>query len=163
MSALTELIVEDEGWSAALPDLEILVDDASQAALTAVGLDPADYSISLLACDDARIAALNHQFRDRQNATNVLSWPAFEITPGTPPPKIPEGRTPLGDLALALQTCVSEAQDAQRPLKNHAKHLIIHGCLHLLGYDHQTDADADIMEGIERRALAEFGIPDPYA
>ena len=72
-------------------------------------------------------------------------------------------RLPLGDVAIALQTVVEEAGQLGRPLKNHAMHLILHGCLHLLGYDHETPRDAELMEDIERRALARAGVPDPFA
>ena len=80
-----------------------------------------------------------------------------------PPPATPESQPILlGDVAIALQTCAREAKAASKPLKNHVTHLILHGVLHLLGYDHETSEDAERMEGIEREALAKAGIPDPY-
>lgn len=167
---LVDLIIEAEDWQTALPTLAQEAEGGAQIALQGAGVTPEAYSISLLACDDDRIAALNRSFRGRDTPTNVLSWPAFQLAaaaPGAEPTKPPHaphsGRTPLGDVAIALQTCAREATSSAIPLKNHVTHLIVHGCLHLLGYDHQTQADAEVMEGLERRMLREIGIPDPYA
>lgn len=170
---LVELIVEEAGWHRALPDLEHVATRAAGLALGACGVPPDRFVIALLACSDARIAGLNAEFRTRATPTNVLSWPAFVLAPPRPgaPPDLPpreapgsaaEGRRPLGDIAIALETVAAEAQERGLPLKNHATHLIVHGCLHLLGYDHQTPPDAMLMEGLEGRVLAEAGIPDPY-
>ena len=167
---LVDLTVEDPGWEPALPDLETVCGTGAVLALDAVNLAAKEYSISILACSDVRIKGLNTEFREKAASTNVLSWPAYELTPAAPgemPPTPPnpsfDGPNPLGDVAIALQTCVQEAETAGIPLKNHVTHLILHGCLHLLGFDHQTDADAARMEGIEARALNRIGIPDPYA
>lgn len=164
---LVDLNVEELGWNA-FP-LADLAEQSASAALGARGLRADGFEISLLACDDARIADLNRQFRGKPLATNVLSWPAFELAPETPgaPPLLPptgptEGRILLGDVAIALQTVSAEADAAGIPLKNHVLHLILHGCLHLLGYDHVTDADAEVMETIERRVLTSLDVPDPY-
>ena len=166
---LVDLIIEEPGWHDALPALQELSNEAAELALRGAGLEPDQYSVSLLACDDNRMMDLNSTFRGSRNPTNVLSWPAIDLAPehpGTLPQKPPAltdgGRTPLGDVAIGLQTCEREAEDRAVPLKNHVTHLILHGCLHLLGFDHETDTDADIMEGIERRALLAIGIPDPY-
>jgi probable rRNA maturation factor len=172
--SLVDLVIEDEGWTDAVPDLAAVAGIAARLALEAGGLDPARWSISILACDDARIAALNREFRGQAAATNVLAWPAFELAPGRPgdvppaPPDPPEGRPEnrrgaLGDVAIALQTTRREAEAAAVPLKDHAIHLILHGCLHLLGFDHRTDEEAAAMEGIETRALARVGVADPYS
>ena len=165
---LVDLIVEADGWEQALPGLDAAAAQAAELALSEAGLEPAAYSIALLACDDSRIAGLNSGFRGKPAPTNVLSWPAFPLAPaapGAPPPRPPAppsgGRLPLGDVAIALQTVAREADERGVPLKNHAIHLILHGCLHLLGYDHETPQDAELMEDLERRALARAGIPDP--
>lgn len=128
------------------------------------------FSVSLLATDDDRIAELNTVFRAVSKPTNVLSWPAFNLAPAAPGasphaplPASTPGRTALGDVALAYQTCTREADAANLPLKNHVTHLILHGILHLLGFDHETDPDAERMEGIERAVLDGLGIADPYA
>ncbi|MEO0819686.1 MAG: rRNA maturation RNase YbeY [Pseudomonadota bacterium] len=160
---LTDLVIEAEGWPAAVPELAALTETAARAALEGAGIAAEGREIAVLFCHDSRIAELNAAFRDKAEPTNVLSWPAFALAPDSPgavPP--PPGPGPLGDLALALETTTREATDAQRPLKDHAFHLILHGCLHLLGYDHQTEADAALMEGIERRQLRAVNIPDPY-
>lgn len=168
-TSLIDLVVEEPAWTEALPDLEAQAGLAARLALEAAGVDPARRSICLLACDDARIAALNREFRGREVATNVLSWPAFALAPdrpggrpAPPPPGDPAAPVALGDVAIALQTMRREATDASIPLKDHAIHLILHGCLHLLGHDHESEADAALMEGIERRQLLAAGIADPY-
>lgn len=166
---LVDLVVEEPAWLDALPEMEAIAEDAARLALSVVDLAPEDFSVALLACDDERIAGLNSDFRDKPTPTNVLSWPTAELGAAAPGemPKTPKsgpfpGPTPLGDVAIALQTCEHEAKSAAKPLKNHVTHLILHGCLHLLGYDHETPRDAALMEGIERRALARIGIDDPY-
>jgi len=167
---LVELVVEEPAWLTALPELHRIATEIAEAALAEVDVPATAFSIALLATGDDRIAALNQSFRAKADPTNVLSWPAFDLAlaaPGAVPPRpvgdAAPGRTPLGDVALALQTCASEAEAAGMPLKNHVTHLILHGVLHLLGYDHEHDLDARRMEGIERRVLASFGIADPYA
>jgi probable rRNA maturation factor len=123
----------------------------------------------VLGCDDARIAALNTTFRGKAVPTNVLSWPSQERaadTPGgrpaAPDPGSPDDPEELGDIAIAWETCASEAEGMGKPLATHAAHLIVHGTLHLLGYDHETDSDAALMEETEVRALAAMGLPNPY-
>ena len=165
---LVDLVVEDPVWETALPGLSGLVETAARTALIEAGLAPDDFELCLLACDDARIAALNAAFRETERPTNVLSWPAMDLSyPGPAGPKLPP-RSPdmprlmLGDVALAFQTVRFEADSARLPLKDHATHLIVHGVLHLLGYDHAHDAEAERMEALEKRALARIGIRDPY-
>ncbi|MHA1528964.1 MAG: rRNA maturation RNase YbeY [Alphaproteobacteria bacterium] len=166
---LVELVIEEPAWTEAVPDIEALADTAARLALVTAGLDPGRWTICLLACDDARIAGLNREFRARAEPTNVLSWPAFELAPErpgerpAPPPHSAAGPRPsLGDVAIALQTTRREAGASSTPLKDHVIHLILHGCLHLLGFDHETGEDAETMEGIETRALARLGVADPY-
>ncbi len=156
---LLELVIEEPAWEAALPGLEALAETAAALALAEAGADPARWQISLLACSDARIAVLNAAFRARAEPTDVLSFPAFAHPLPDPGPG---PRTHLGDLALALETTRRDAEMSGRDLKDHAIHLIIHGCLHLLGHDHDTEAAAGMMEGIEIRALGRLGIADPY-
>lgn len=167
---LVDLVIDEPGWERALPEIRDVATIAAELALGAADLPPDGFTISLLACDDARIAALNAGFRGRDAPTNVLSWPAFSLgaaepgaRPARPPAASVGGRTPLGDVAIALGTVTREAESAGLPLKSHALHLILHGCLHLLGYDHERPEDADLMEGVETRALAGIGLPDPYA
>ena len=168
--SLVDVVVEEPSWTQALPDLPHLADTSATAALSVSGLDPEHYTLCLLACGDNRIAELNTEFRGKAQPTNVLSWPAFDLAasksgyrPITPPAPVPGQRLMLGDVALALQTAQREATAASIPLKFHATHLILHAVLHLLGYDHETREDAELMEGLERQAMEGLGLPDPYA
>jgi probable rRNA maturation factor len=112
--------------------------------------------VSLLLGDDAAITALNRDFRGRDRPTNVLSFP-----PGEAPPN-PENRF-LGDIALAAETILAEAEFQGKSFDQHAAHLVVHGFLHLLGYDHETAPEAEAMEERERVILRALGIADPYA
>ena len=153
---MIEVILEDDRWEAL--GLEALCAPAAQAALAITGRVPTGFEIALMGCDDARIAALNKDFRGKEAATNVLSWPASE----TPPM---QGGTPeieLGDIAIAYETCHREAEEKGISVQDHVTHLVIHGILHLLGYDHILDAEAEEMEALEIKALAKLGISNPY-
>ena len=160
-----DIVIEDDRWEQ-LP-LTRIADAATRAALNAVKA-PEGYEIVLMACDDAQIAALNAEFRGKPAPTNVLSWPAFDLAPLSPgetpaSPPAPDGfDDALGDIALAYETCVREAREQGKSVEDHLTHLILHATLHLLGYDHETDADANLMESIETHALASIGIADPY-
>ena len=163
-----EILVEDIRWEeVALRDVATA---ACDAALAHLGLDPASCEISLLACDDARIAGLNGDFRGKPVPTNVLSWPAEDLAPETDgdAPRRPGpgfgggGPLELGDIALAYDTCLREARADGKSLNDHVTHLVVHGCLHLLGYDHIRPRDAARMEGLEAEILAKLGVADPY-
>ena len=165
---LIEIAFEDPRWDAA--GLEPLAQRACAAALRHLGREPALFEISMLACDDARIRTLNAEFRGKDKPTNVLSWPAWDLsaeTPGAlpepPEPGTAEDPEGLGDMALAYETCLREAAEQNKPPLDHVTHLIVHSVLHLLGYDHETDPDAELMEETERSILAQLGIADPYA
>ncbi|MFZ7091933.1 rRNA maturation RNase YbeY [Primorskyibacter sp. 2E233] len=157
---LTDTIIEDERWQAA--GLEALAETAATAVLAHLDIDEA-FEIAVLGCDDARIAALNADFRDKPQPTNVLSWPSEDLSAEEPggKPLLPEMEE-LGDIAIAYQTCEREAQEQGKPFQAHVTHLIVHAVLHLLGYDHISDADATLMEGIEVEILGKLGLPDPY-
>lgn len=159
-----EVVIEDDRWAAA--GLEALAARAAEAALGHLGLAPDDWEIALLACDDAEIARLNADFRGRSTPTNVLSWPSEERgadRPGGTPARPEPGPDPaLGDVAIAYDTTAREAAEAGRSLADHATHLIVHATLHLLGYDHEDDRDAALMERLEVEILAELGVGDPY-
>ena len=156
-----DVIMEDDRWKAL--GLEALADRAVKATLTHLGLEPSQWEIALLACDDARIAALNGDFREKPAATNVLSWPSAErgTSAGNVPPP-PVGDPELGDIALSFDTCDAEARAGDKPLSAHVTHLIVHGVLHLLGYDHLNDSDADLMESTEIAILGKLGLENPY-
>src|SRR6056297_2090695 len=161
---LTDTIIEDDRWQTA--DLPALAERAAQATLRHLSLNPAEWEIAVLGCDDARIAALNEDFRDKAAATNVLSWPSAErgaATDGAVPDLPEAGPDPeLGDIAIAYDTCAQEARTAGKPMEDHVTHLIVHGILHLLGYDHVRDKDATLMERTEVEILGKLGLPDPY-
>jgi probable rRNA maturation factor len=147
---LTDVEVEDPAWTAALPNAELLVLAAADATLAFEGA--VGEGVTLLLTDDVTVKDLNRRFRQQDRPTNVLSFPA---------PQNPERF--LGDIALAYGVCAREAAEQGKPLAHHLQHLVAHGVLHLLGYDHVSDAQADEMEGLERAVLAGLGIPDPYA
>ena len=161
MPELVEAVVEDPRWEAT--GIVAVAERAARAALEAVGRDPDQHEIGLLLCDDAKMAALNAQFRGRAAPTNVLSWPAFPDEVPVPAGDPGEGPTFIGDLALGYETCAREAAEAGIGLADHAAHLVVHGVLHLLGHDHQDDAAAEAMEAIETNVLASMGIPNPYS
>ena len=157
---LVDLVIEEPRWEAL--GLGPLAETAARAALRAAGMDPGRHELSLLACDDARIAALNADFRGKPKPTNVLSWPAFEGE--IPAPGADSGEPVfLGDLALAYETCAREAEEGGLSLADHATHLVVHGLLHLLGYDHEMEDEADAMEAFETKILASLGVADPYS
>ena len=158
---LVEALVDDPRWEAI--GIADLAERAARATLAATGRDAYDHEISLLACDDARIAALNTEFRDKPQPTNVLSWPAFEVELPDPPGLPGEGPLFLGDLALGYETCAREAEAAGISLTDHATHLVVHGVLHLLGLDHDQDAEAEAMETLETKILASIGVANPYS
>jgi probable rRNA maturation factor len=164
---LVDCVIEEPGWEAA--GLETLAEAAARAALAELGLTPEGFLIVVMGCDDARIATLNADFRGKPKSTNVLSWPSEERGPETPggTPDLPEpgdeeDPEELGDIAIALGVCRAEAAEQGKSFDSHVTHLIIHAVLHLMGYDHQTEEDATLMEGIEIRALASMGIENPY-
>ncbi len=143
---MIEIEVEAEAWTGALRDAEAVVDRAAQAALGAVEGD-----IVVLLTDDAAVRELNGRFRDKDRPTNVLSFPA------------PENAFPhLGDIVLAYGVCATEAEAQGKTLADHLSHLVVHGVLHLLGRDHEDDAEAEEMEAEERDILAQIGVADPY-
>jgi probable rRNA maturation factor len=146
--------IQDSAWTDALPDAEALVTRAARAALAA-GDAPAPAAVAVALADDAAVRRLNFTYRGQDKPTNVLSFPDGETDP--------EGTTALGDLILAYGTVAREAAEQGKPLADHLRHLTVHGVLHLLGWDHETEAEAEAMERLERRILAGFGVPDPYA
>lgn len=161
-----DVVVEDDRWNEMLDDLS---QTAGQAVLTHLGYAPSDFEICVMGCDDTRIADLNADFRDKPTPTNVLSWPSeergAEVEGGNPIPVSPDPTGmpfELGDIAIAFDTCDREARAADKPFNAHCLHLLVHGMLHLLGYDHICDPDAALMEGLEVEILEHLGQPNPY-
>ncbi|MBO6898193.1 MAG: rRNA maturation RNase YbeY [Shimia sp.] len=164
---LTDTIIEDDRWRVVA--FEELAETAAQAVLAHLGMVADVFEIAVLACDDVRIAALNADFRDKDKATNVLSWPSEErgVERDGDVPELPEQSFPgmseeLGDIAISYDTCAREAVAAGKPMAEHVTHLMVHGTLHLLGYDHVRDKDATLMEGLETTILGKLGLADPY-
>lgn len=167
MEPLVDCVIEDARWADL--GLEPLALRAVTATLSALGLAQDQYTICVMGCDDARIATLNAQFRGKPTPTNVLSWPAEDLSADAPgeEPYLPAEGDPndpltLGDIALAYDTCAREAVEGGKPMADHVTHLVLHGLLHCLGYDHIHDEDASRMEALEVRILASMGLPDPY-
>ena len=161
---LTDVIFEDDRWQGL--DFATLAEEAARAALVCLEIDPEAFEIAVLACDDARIAELNADFREKPSATNVLSWPSeergAEVDGARPLPPETGFDPELGDIAIAYETCAREADAAGKSMADHVTHLVVHGVLHLLGYDHIRDKDATLMEGLETAILGKMGIADPY-
>ncbi len=152
MDLSIDIIVEHDAWSA-LPDLEELVRHAASAALAeAEGNVASGTELSVVFCDDAFIRVLNRDWREKDTPTNVLSFPADDTA----------RELTLGDLVIAYETTAREAEEEGKSLRDHAIHLVVHGLLHLVGYDHETDGEAEDMERRETRALARLGISCPY-
>ncbi|HVY33451.1 MAG TPA: rRNA maturation RNase YbeY [Caulobacteraceae bacterium] len=178
---MIEVQIEDGAWTRDLPQAEAVVKRSAEGALNVLhretgegdpeGVEGAcqphapsvasrhlprytveDESISILLTDDDALADLNARFLGKPKPTNVLSFPA---------PANPEGH--LGDIALAYGVCAREASEQGKTLAQHLSHLTVHGVLHLLGYDHLSDGEAEVMEALERTVLEALGVPDPYA
>ena len=165
--APVDIVIEDERWLDV--DLQGMAERAAAAATRHMGIDTVE--IVVMGCDDARIAALNDHFRGKAKPTNVLSWPVNDPEPRDPGarPALPSGHgrhagdmIELGDIAISFDTCKAEAEAQGKPFADHVTHLLVHAILHLAGYDHEADADAETMEDAERSILASLGIPDPY-
>ena len=153
-----EVTVDAAGWHSAVIGPETICRQAVAAAIEAVRPGTGGLEVSVLLADDAAIHALNRTWRGKDRPTNVLSFPAGQPPAGFPP----DLAWPLGDLALAFETCAAEAATEGKTLAQHLAHLVVHGTLHLLGHDHETPAEAEAMEALERRILASLGVPDPY-
>ena len=146
---MIEVEIESPAWTETLPDAEGLAARAATAALA--GADQTGDVVVLLTGDD-EIAELNQTYRGKPGPTNVLSFPSPETA-----------RPHLGDIAVAYGVTAREAAEQGKPLSDHLMHLVAHGVLHLVGYDHEDEAEAEAMEALERRVLAGLGAPDPYA
>ncbi|WP_299922758.1 rRNA maturation RNase YbeY [uncultured Pelagimonas sp.] len=157
----TDTVLEDPRWQEV--DLVALAEQAEQGVFARLSLDPDSHEVVVMGCDDSRIKELNTDFRDKPRATNVLSWPYEDLSAETPgeSPLAPEAEE-LGDIAIAFETCQREAQEQGKPMADHVTHLLVHGVLHLLGYDHIRDEDATLMEQLEVEILGKLGLPDPY-
>lgn len=153
-----DIVIDDEIWLT-FGAVEAAAEAAARALASAPRLAahlPAEACLAL--SGDTAVADLNRTYRGKDTPTNVLSFPARPM-----PGDAAEGPAFLGDLILAAGVVRSEAADLGIPILHHVQHLVVHGLLHLLAYDHETDADATVMERLETEILATLGIPDPYA
>jgi probable rRNA maturation factor len=144
-----DIEIASAGWDAE-PKAQACVNDAIAAAAARV---PGEGAVSVLLTDDETVRLLNRDWRQIDKPTNVLSFPA---------PQQPAGEPVLGDIAIAYETVAREAAEEGKPFLHHVAHLAVHGYLHLMGYDHQTDSEAEEMEALEREILRSLQIPDPY-
>jgi probable rRNA maturation factor len=156
---ITEVLVVADCWQAE-PDAETAIHRAIATAAEFVTADVAETELAVMLTDDAGIRTLNSNWRGIDKPTNVLSFPAL---PPSGPRGPDEAPRMLGDIAIAYETTRREADDEQKPFDHHLSHLAVHGFLHLIGYDHETDDDAEAMEALEREILSQLGIADPYA
>jgi probable rRNA maturation factor len=149
-----DLTVEAGDWEK-LGDLEALAQRAASAAVGVIPKLDGDLEVALLFTDDAAMREINKDWRDQDKPTNVLSFPAA-AHPGMPGPRH------IGDVVLAFETTQREAGDEGKTIEAHVSHLIVHGVLHCLGYDHESDEQAEAMEALEISALKRIGYADPY-
>jgi probable rRNA maturation factor len=153
MNPVIDIAIEAPGWEA-LGDPQRSAEAAIRAAIDESGVQLADGAeISVVLCDDNFIADLNRRWRGQDKPTNVLAFPAGADIGSAPV---------LGDIVIAFETTATEARELAKPLSEHVTHLLIHGFLHRVGYDHVADADAEVMEALEIKSLARLGMKDPY-
>ncbi|WP_026363185.1 rRNA maturation RNase YbeY [Methylopila sp. M107] len=151
-----ETVRDSDLWDV-LPDAEAIVAIAVAAAFAEAELVArADAELAVTLADDARVQALNGEWRAKDKPTNVLTFPSVDPDETADAPM-------LGDVILAFETVEREAREEGRTLSDHLAHLVVHGVLHIFGYDHEDDDEAEAMEAIETRALARIGVVDPYA
>lgn len=169
MQPAIDIAVADPRWTAIVgDDADTRLTPLFAALFSQVTVPHAPATASLILADDALVRTLNRDYRGRDKATNVLSFPFTDDTSdaaGRTPPVLAEPPLPtcLGDVYVAFETTTGEADDEAKPRFDHLCHLIIHGMLHLLGFDHQDAPKADMMENLERKVLDRLGIADPYA
>ncbi len=156
MNPLISTLVECDAWNQQ-EGFEALANEVIAKAVAATKIKLAKGAeVSLLLCDDARIRDINRAWRGLDKPTNVLSFPAA--------PRAMLAKSPaVGDIAIAHETVAREAVDEGKSFRDHYMHMVAHGFLHLLGYDHETDAQAEEMEGLEISILGALGVADPYA
>lgn len=166
---MLEIALDAEGWPA--PDGDGDWQELATAAVTAAiahspcaafASDRQCYEISVRLTDDAEVQTLNAQYRGKDKPTNILSFPMVQADLLVGLANSDDGEVLLGDMILARETCAAEASDKAISLADHVSHLLVHGTLHLIGFDHEDDARAEAMEALEVNALASLGIANPY-
>lgn len=164
---ITNIIIDiscnNNKWQELVPYVDSLVETSCRNAIHASGIADKTNTIevSVLLTGDDFIQQLNKEYREQDKPTNVLSFHSEEFKAGEYDGI--EEFVMLGDIAIALETIVREAEEQQKDIKHHLCHMTVHGTLHLLGYDHINDNDAETMEGLETKILADMGIANPYS
>ncbi len=158
------LTVTAGAWRDTIDGLDTLAERILQVTLEAAAVDGwlREGEVSLLLANDARIRSLNAAYRQKDRPTNVLSFPGIDLESGRAPNGRPPGMVPLGDVAIAFERAADEAASLGKPLADHFAHLLVHGALHLLGYDHGDETEAAVMEGLEAEILKKLGFAAPY-
>jgi probable rRNA maturation factor len=165
----TNVLFKDKRWT------EVPLEEIAKTALNLIvdrflGKNN-NFEVSILASNDSEIRKLNKNFRGKNTNTNIISWPEYNPQskqPGDFPKQInksksdPEGKTFLGNLAISFERCSTEAEEKNINFEDHILHLLLHGYLHLVGFNHQNELDATLMENIEIRLLSGVGIKNPY-
>jgi probable rRNA maturation factor len=160
--ALTaDILIETPDWGKARLGVKTLVPDVLAAAWKKIPARPKVFpEITVILTGDAEIKVLNRDYRGKNKPTNVLSFPLWDKMADMPPVKEP---LPIGDIVISLETLKREALDQKKPLKSHFTHMLVHGFLHLFGYDHMTEEEAETMESLEIAILKTLNIENPYA
>lgn len=163
---LLEVINESHGWDKKI--FKTLAENAISSTLLYLNYDPSIFEVAILTCDDKKISELNHEFCDKSKTTNILSWPEKDLSTkitGEMPFRVSilnQSIIFLGNMAVSYQFTMAEAKEQDKNFYDHVHHLLVHGTLHLLGFVHDLELDAKIMEKIEVEILAKALISDPY-
>lgn len=163
---MLELVNESHDWDQEV--FKTLAENAVSSTLLYLGYDPSTFEVAILTCDDEKISELNYKFCNKSKITNILSWPEKDLSArisGEMPLKVLVSKQDiifLGNMAISYQFTVAEAKEQEKSFHDHVHHLLVHGTLHLLGFAHDLELDAKIMEKIEIEILAKALISDPY-
>ena len=150
------LVTESPSWKQQIPDIDELSQQVILSTLKVLNLSAKQIEVSVVLADDEFIRGYNRQYRSIDRATNVLSFSALDEA------QVVNDNDNLGDIMMAFTTVEREAGEQSKPFVHHYMHLLIHGVLHLLGYDHETDKEAEEMESLEIKILGQLGVSDPY-
>lgn len=165
MQLYPDILMQSDRWQQKLPDARALVERVCGTVMAqsraGEGM-PGEMEVSIVLADDAFIKTLNATYRGKDTATNVLSFPTLNLKPGQALPEDAIREVTLGDIIIALETVEREAIEEDKPFEVHVVHMLVHGMLHLLGYDHVTDMEAAMMEPLEISILHELGVGNPY-
>lgn len=155
--------IDDQRWLTLVADPDAVLAPVAAAALAAADAPKGPLELAIVLADDAAVRRLNRDYRGVDRPTNVLSFPLVDARAGDEAAAAGAPLLLLGDVVVAYETVTAEAAEQGKAPVDHLRHLVVHGVLHLLGYDHDADPDADAMERLEARILAQFGVVDPYA